>query len=306
MSAPADVRERIPEGKRERRMVRERLKPREGPSIREFLRYYVLVLLQERPMSARNLRRTVKRQSGQNRDFRPSGVLLVGTRDLRLVLRQLKRRDLVEQSEGKWQLTSRGRNRLSAYEKQKDAKGNGKERAARRLLSLMAGQDTARTVLDVGTGEGFLAFKLADEGHRVLGIDSGGFDYSRDSIRSALEKAEARGGQVEFRQSSVTELAGTDERFDYVVTSQAVHCMKDQNRCLEAICRLLRPGGTFLCMDFLVGLEGFFHHGWHSFLAISREEWRQLLPRCGFQEVSCRKAGDYLIVRARKPLGAAE
>ncbi|MCK4375234.1 MAG: hypothetical protein KAX19_07895, partial [Candidatus Brocadiae bacterium] len=71
-------------------------------------------------------------------------------------------------------------------------------------------------------------------------------------------------------------------------------------QCLEAIHRLLKPGGTFLCMDFLVGLEGFLHHGWHSILAISREEWRQLLPQCGFDEVSCRKAGDYLVVRARK------
>ncbi len=55
-----------------------------------------------------------------------------------------------------------------------------------------------------------------------------------------------------------------------------------------------------MCMDFLVGLDGFLHHGWHSFLAISREEWRQILPRCGFEAPTCRKAGDYLVVRAAK------
>jgi hypothetical protein len=53
-------------------------------------------------------------------------------------------------------------------------------------------------------------------------------------------------------------------------------------------------------MDFLVGLEGFLHHGWHSFLAISREQWHRLLPECGFTDVSCRKALDYLVVAARK------
>jgi len=287
-------------------MARSILKPREGPSIREFLRYYVLVLLRKRQMSARNVRRAIKRHSGENRHLRPSGVLLVGTRDLRLILRQLRRQGLIEQSEDKWRLTARGQDRLSGYEQQKEADTNGKERAARKVLKLMGGPGPGETVLDVGTGEGFLAFALADKGYRVLGIDSGDFDYSKDSIRSAVEKAASRGGKVEFRETSVADLARTHERFDYVVTSQAMHCMKDQRQCLDAIYRLLKPGGAFLCMDFLVGLEGFLHHGWHSFLAISREEWRQLLPQCSFEEPACHKAGDYLVVRALKPSPTGE
>lgn len=287
-------------------MGRSILKPREGPSIREFLRYYVLALLRKRPMSAKNVRRTIKRQSRENRDFRPSGPLLVRTRDLRLVLQQLRRQGLIEQSEDKWRLTARGQERLSGYEEQKEADSNAKEKAARKVLKLMGGPGPGETVLDVGTGEGFLAFKLAERGYRVLGIDSGSFDYSKDSIRSAVEKAASRGGEVELRETSVTDLAGTHESFDYVVTSQAMHCMKDQRQCLEAIYRLLKPGGALLCMDFLAGLEGFLHHGWHSFLAISREEWRQLLPQCGFEEPGCHKAGDYLVVRALKPSSTGE
>ena len=285
---------------REDEMGRSTLKPREGPAIREFLRYYVLALLRKRQMSAKNVRRTIKRQSRENRGFRPSGPLLVGERDLCLVLHQLRRQGLIEQSEDEWRLTAHGQDRLSGYEEQKEAELNGKERAARKVLKLMGEPGPAESVLDVGTGEGFLAFKLADKGYRVLGIDSGGFDYSKDSIQSAVEKAESRGGEVEFRETSVADLAGTHESFDYVVTSQAMHCMKDQRQCLDAIYRLLKPGGAFLCTDFLLGLEGFLHHGWHSFLAISRDEWAELLPQCGFDELSCHKAADYLVVRARK------
>jgi len=287
-------------------MGRSTLKRWQGPCIREFLRYYVLVLLRKRQMSPKNVRRAIKRQSRENRDFRPSGPLLVGTRDLSLVLHQLRRQGLIEQSEDEWCLTARGQDRLSGYERQKEADQNGKERAARKVLKLMGEPGPGESVLDVGTGDGFLAFKLVDKGYRVLGIDSGSFDYSKDSIRSAVEKAASRGGQVEFRETSVADLTGTHERFDYVVTSQAMHCMKDQRQCLDAIYRLLKPAGAFLCMDFLVGLEGFLHHGWHSFLAISREEWRQLLPQCGFEKPGCYKTGDYLVVRAHKPFPAGE
>ncbi len=279
------------------------LSPREGPSIREFLRYYVLVMLQDRPMSQVDMRQTVKAESRENRDVRPSGVLLVSERDLRLVVRQLKRQGLVEQSEKTWRLTTRGRDRLSEYEKQKQDDTDGKQRAARKLLGLMGGCKRGESVLDVGTGEGFLAFQLAEEGCRVLGIDSGSFDYSKDSIQSAVKKAESPGGRLEFRETSVASLAETDRRFHYVVSSQALHCMEDQMLCLRAVRRLLRPGALFLCMDFVVGLEGFLHHGWHSFLAISREEWKRLLPQVGFKEIKLRKAGDYLVVRARKPTG---
>jgi ubiquinone/menaquinone biosynthesis C-methylase UbiE len=284
----------------------ETLALREGPSVREFLRYYVPVLLQEGQMTPDDMRAAIQRQSSENRDVRPSGPLVISARDLRLVLRQLRKRGLIRQSGAAWVLTGLGRKKASGCEKQKEAKPNSKERAAGKLLELMGRPRPGETVLDVGTGEGFMAFKLADRGYRVVGIDSGSFDYSKDSLRAAIEKAGSHDGQVEFRKAAAAEIAQTGERFDYVVTSQAMHCMKDQWQCLAAIHRLLKPDGTFLCMDFAVGLEGFLRHGWHSFLAIPREEWQRVLPQCGFREVTCRKAGDYLVVRARKRHGYGE
>jgi len=156
-------------------------------------------------------------------------------------------------------------------------------------------------VLDVGTGEGFLAFKVAARGVRVLGIDNGCFEYSKDSIRQARKEAQQHGGDVEFREAAVSDLAELNGSFDYVVSSQAIHCMDNQEACLRAVRDLLAPGGQFLCMDFAIGIRGFFAHGFHGFLAISREEWEQYLPGCGFEGVQVHEVQDYLVVAARKP-----
>ena len=155
-------------------------------------------------------------------------------------------------------------------------------------------------ILDVGTGEGFLAFRLAKCGFRVLGIDSGSFDYSKDSIQEAQQQAASQGGNVEFRQADIRKLAELDSSFDYVLSSQAVHCMENQRECLQAIHRLLKPGGRFLCIDFLVGLRGFLGHGFHCFLAISREEWVGLLLEHGFGNVRMYELDDYLLVESEK------
>lgn len=282
-------------------MKRNKLKPRTGRSIREFLRYYVLVLLQQREHAATEIIQAIKKESADNRDYRPSGQLLVGKEDVSKVLRQLKGRNLINWADKGWRLTRAGRSKLSHYEKQKEQDTDGKQKAARKLLGLMGSGKASQRVLDVGTGEGYLAFKVAEKGYRVLGIDSASFDYSKDSIKTARERAQSQGGQVEFLQRSVTGLRRMKGSFDYVVSTQAIHCMRDQSRCVKAVYRLLKPGGTFLCADFVVGLKGFLHHGWHSFLALSGEEWKTLLLECGFEQPCFYKVGDYLVVKARKP-----
>ena len=276
------------------------VKPRTGPSIREFLRYYVLVAAQRRRRTAAGIVSEIKRNSASNQEVRRSGQLLVDGDELGRVLRHLARQKLIAPSGRTWRSTREGRRKLALYDRQKENSRDSKNRAARVLLRWL-GPRRAGKVLDVGTGDGYLAFQLAERGHRVLGIDSGPFDYSKNSIKVARQKAEGKGLRVEFRKMSVAGLRRRQARFQVVVASQAVHCMRDQPRCLKAICGLLEPGGTFLCMDLRVGLSGFLKHGWHSFLALSEEEWAELLPQCGFEEPAFRRVGGYLVVKARTP-----
>ncbi len=276
------------------------VKPRTGPSIREFLRYYVLVAAQRRRRTAAGIVSEIKRNSASNQEVRRSGQLLVDGDELGQVLRHLAMQKLIAPSGGTWRSTREGRRKLALYDRQKEKSRDRKNRAARVLLRWLEPRRAGK-VLDVGTGDGYLAFQLAERGCRVLGIDSGSFDYSKDSIKTARQKAEAKGLRVEFRKVSVAALRRRRAKFQVIVASQAVHCMRDQPRCLRAIHSLLEPGGTFLCMDLRVGLKGFLEHGWHAFLAPSQEEWAELLPQCGFEEPAFRRMGGYLVVKARRP-----
>jgi len=276
---------------------------RSGPSIREFLNYYVLVLLAEQPHTKRELIQEIRDRSADNRVYRSTGALWVASADMDKVLANLRQRGLIEcdSASGKWQISWHGRRARSRIERQNQSESGGKERAAEKMLSLLTSVPSNAYVLDAGTGEGFLAFRLAEYGFQVLGIDSGSFDYSKDSIQQARQQARTQGGNVEFRQADIRRLAEPDNSFDYIVSSQAIHCMEDQLECLKAIYKLLQPGGRFLCVDFLVGLRGFLAHGWHCFLAISREEWVELLLENGFYNVRMYEIDDYLLTEAQKP-----
>ena len=275
---------------------------RSGPSIREFLHYYLLVLLSEKAQTKPELVQQIKERSADNRSYRPSGVLWPASSEMDNVLSSILERGFIklDSPRGKWAITWHGRRARRRIERESQSESDTKERAAEKLIELLGAVSPDSRVLDVGTGQGFLAFKLAEGGFRVLGIDSASFDYSKDNIHEAQQQAASQGGDVQFRQADIAQLTEPDNTFEYIVSSQAVHCMQNQSECLEAIHRLLQPGGRFLCIDFLVGLRGFLSHGFHCFLAISREEWVGLLLEHGFGNIRMYEIDDYLLIESER------
>jgi 2-polyprenyl-3-methyl-5-hydroxy-6-metoxy-1,4-benzoquinol methylase len=274
---------------------------RTGAGIRQFLHYYALVILNKGPASAPEVVDTIQTDSADNRTYRPNGALRVAQREVEEVLRGLAARKQVARykSAGTFRITNKGRTALAKAEKARQQPPKSKDAAVENVLSILGPGAADKYVLDVGTGEGYLAFKLAQAGFKVLGIDSGEFDYSKDSIQKARGKAEQT-SNVEFRVADVRNLRGLNGAFDFVVASQAVHCMKAQRTCMKAIYRLLKPGGQFVASDFAIGRLGFFAHGFHVFLAITREEWFEILSKCGFLDVAIHDIDDYCVVHARR------
>lgn len=276
---------------------------RSGPSIRQFLEYYLLLLLSEKRRSKREMVDEIRERSAENRSYRRSGTLWPAAGEMDAVLQVLASDGLVTPPQRglRWRITESGKQALAAHAAQEQGEGpNGKERAADKLIELLGPASADAHVLDVGTGQGFLALKLAERGFRVLGIDAGSFDYSKDCLEKAREHARQQGADVTFRQADIRRLDERDGCFDHVVSSQAVHCMADQRGCLQAAHRLLKPGGRLLCIDFLVGVRSFLKHGFHCFLALSREEWVELLVDHGFANICMHEFGDYVLVECER------
>ena len=131
---------------------------RSGPSIREFLEYYVLVLLAEDSQTKRQLIEAIKHRSADDRLYRPGGVLWVASAEMANVMSNLQQPGLIElySANSEWAVTWHGRRARRRTERENQSESDTKERAAEKILSLLADAPSTSYILDVGTGEGFL------------------------------------------------------------------------------------------------------------------------------------------------------
>ena len=101
----------------------------------------------------------------------------------------------------------------------------------------------ARTVLDVGCGEGSLARYLAVPGRRVLGLD-----HSADAISAAQAKT-GEGDELRFLCMAFEDYEAPPGSLDAVVFAASLHHMKERCAIWKAK-ELLKTGGVLL----IVGL----------------------------------------------------
>jgi 2-polyprenyl-3-methyl-5-hydroxy-6-metoxy-1,4-benzoquinol methylase len=115
------------------------------------------------------------------------------------------------------------------------------------LIDGIAGKlDAGIDVADVGCGSGHAINLMAERFPRSRFI---GYDFSEEGIAAARAESSARGiRNAGFQVMDVAELGGP-ARFDFITTLDSIHDQAHPDRVLEGIGAMLRPGGTYLCVD---------------------------------------------------------
>lgn len=100
--------------------------------------------------------------------------------------------------------------------------------------------------LDVGTGTGRHALKLAQSGGHVIGIDQ-----SAEMLRVARQKAKAHNLPIRFVSASLdAALPFASQQFDFVICALVLTHVAQLTAVMREFYRVLRPGGHVLITDF--------------------------------------------------------
>ena len=115
----------------------------------------------------------------------------------------------------------------------------------RRSLRAAAGE----SILDLGSGPGFLACELAQEvgaSGRIVGVD-----ISSDMNSIALKRVAASGfgDRVEILEGDATALAFADATFDAAVSTQVIEYLAEPDAALHQLARVLRADGRLVIVD---------------------------------------------------------
>ena len=118
---------------------------------------------------------------------------------------------------------------------------------AREVVEL--GVPTGGQVLDVGTGPGFIALKVARllQGRaQVVGLD-----LSPAMLAVAAENARQAGlhDYITWREGDAKAMPFEDATFDVVVSSGSLHHWEDPHVVFDEIARVLKPAGKCLIRD---------------------------------------------------------
>lgn len=120
------------------------------------------------------------------------------------------------------------------------------------LLVRFASVGSARSILDLGSGTGALAFALAEA---VRAADVTGIDPSSAYVRSA--SARAPSGRVRFLVRDARDLQLPADSFDAALSLLALNFVPDAGKALQEMTRVTRPGGTVAAAvwDYGEGME---------------------------------------------------
>ncbi len=133
--------------------------------------------------------------------------------------------------------------RSASFERMQGIRNRLQKEAWSGFLARTVGE-APKTVLDVGTGTGFLALLLAGLGHRVKALD-----LSPGMVEQARSNAAERGLDVEVAVADGELLPEPDGAYDVLVNRNVLWTLPKPEQAVADWKRVLKPGGLLLVID---------------------------------------------------------
>ncbi len=169
-------------------------------------------------------------------------------------------------------------------------------------------------VLDVATGTGDLALAIAARTPPEVLI--AGIDFTPEMVAIGREKVAAspHAGRIELAVAACEEIPYPDGSFDSVTIAFGIRNVVDRPRGLAEMCRILKPGGNAVILEFSTPVFPLFKalYGWYFLKVLpaigglfsqksayqylpdsvlefpSRQEFKGLMARAGFKNITHR------------------
>lgn len=131
----------------------------------------------------------------------------------------------------------------------------------RKQAAAMLELDGSERLLDLCCGTGDLSVAMKDGGAgEVVGTD-----FAVEMVRLARQKA---GDRIEFGVADTTDLPFEDASFDVATVGFGVRNLEDLDGGFSEACRVLRPGGRFLVLEFSRPPNAVFRAVYHTYFMI--------------------------------------
>jgi demethylmenaquinone methyltransferase/2-methoxy-6-polyprenyl-1,4-benzoquinol methylase len=136
------------------------------------------------------------------------------------------------------------------YDLMNDAMSFGIHRLWKRFAINMAGLQPGQQVLDLAGGTGdltrLMSPRIGRDGHIILSdINAAMLDNGRERLLD-----DGIQGNVSFAQANAEQLPFADNSFDLVTMAFGLRNVTDKQRALNAIYRVVKPGGRLLVLEF--------------------------------------------------------
>jgi ubiquinone/menaquinone biosynthesis C-methylase UbiE len=142
---------------------------------------------------------------------------------------------------------------------------------------------TAGTILDLGTGPGYLPVEIA---RRKPEISIIGIDLSKKLIQMAQTNAAKAGfsRQLRFEVGNSARLRFDNNTFDMVISTGMLHSLKDPGRVFKEVYRVLKSGGQAWIYDPAKVAAGVDRRKWKASLTLGEKFFLQIFKLLGLHK----------------------